>query len=331
MLKTILNDLIFILKNFEKVFLFSCHKILIIIKKNLNYRTLINLNNLKYLGSKFDFILLSKNNSLFKLTSDEADFFSYEFKNSKHKFDYSNSSYDERNLFIIKHFVKDEDCVFDIGSHIGFYSINLSKLVGSDGKVICLEPSDRINQKLKTNFIINGYNNFKIYNCCAGEKNGSCDFFEIDYNKFPQGSVNSSSIMNEKISSKYFLNKFNKIKKEIRTLDSIYKDLEHEISSSESSLPAVKFIKIDTEGNEVNVLKGASDIISKFKPIIIFEFHTKRVKYLNQNLDYLKKEILNYYNVYQIFVDVKRGALALNNYDFSNLNDYEGDLLCLPK
>lgn len=330
MFKLFFKDLIFILKNFRRVLNFSFYKIFAKFKKIINYRSLLNPNNLKYFNLTFDFILFSKNNSLYKLTSEEAKIFSYEFKNLKNKFDYNNSSYDERNLFIIKHFIKEGDYVFDVGSHIGLYSINLSKLVGPKGKVICLEPSDIMDQKLKSNFILNGCRNFKIYNCCAGEKNGYCDFFEIDYDKFPHGSVNSSTIMNEKISSEYFSNKLNKKKKEIKTLDTIYNNLIDESSTVHSS-PTVKFIKIDTEGNEIDVLKGAKNIIKEFKPVILFEFHSVRVKYLKQNLDYLKNEILKYYFVYKIFIDLKYGAVALNAYDFSNLDDYEGDLICLPK
>jgi FkbM family methyltransferase len=327
-LKIIIRDTIFVLKNFKKVFLFFKYKFVDFLKKNLNYKSLINLNNLRYFNEKFDFVLLSKNNCLFKLPSIEAKFFYNEFKDSKNKFDYENSTYDERNLFIIKHFIKNGDCVFDVGSHIGLYSIYLSKLVGSTGKVICLEPSDKTSQKLKSNFIINSCNNFKIYNCCADEENGYCDFFEVDYEKIPQGTVNSSTIMNEKISSKYFANKFIKIKKEKKSLDNIYREL---INKNSSHPLNIKFIKIDTEGNEINVLKGAKEIIKEFNPIILFEFHTKRVKYLNQNLDFLKKEILKNYHVYKIFIDLKFSAVALNNFDFSNLDDYEGDLICLPK
>lgn len=329
-IKIIFKDLFFILKNLKSFLFFFNNRLFVILKKKFNYRSLINPNNLKYLNSTFDFILFSKNNSLYKLTSEEAKFFHYEFRNLKDKFDYNNSSYEDRNLFIIKHFIKNGDYVFDVGSHIGFYSMYLSKLVGPTGKVICLEPADTINQKLKSNFIINGYKNFKIYNCCAGEENGYCDFFEIDYDKFPEGSVNSATIINEKISSEYFSKKFNKKKKEIKTLDSIYINLINESSATYPN-PTIKFIKIDTEGNEIDVLKGAKNIIKEFKPIILFEFHTKRVKYLNQNLDYLKNEILKYYFVYKIFIDLKYGAIALNKYDFSNLDDYEGDLICIPK
>ena len=326
MLKTIIRDTIFILKNFKKVFLFSNYKFFNFLKKNFSYKDLINLDNLKYFNQKFDFVLLSRNNCLFKLPYIEAKFFYNEFKNSENKFDYENSTYDERNLFIIKHFVKNGDCVFDVGAHMGFYSIYLSKLVGPNGKVISIEPSDKT--KLKSNFLINSCDNFKIYGCCADEEDGYCDFFEVDYEKIPQGTVNSSTIMNEKISSKYFANKFNKIKKEKKSLDNIYREV---IEKNSSHPLTIKFIKIDTEGNEINVLKGAKDIIKKFNPILLFEFHTKRIKYLNPNLDYLKKEILRDYSVYKIFVDLKFGAVALNNFDFSNLDNYEGDLICLPK
>ena len=91
-LKIIIRDTIFVLKNFKKIFLFFKYKFVDFLKKNLNYKSLINLNNLRYFNEKFDFVLLSKNNCLFKLPSIEAKFFYNEFKDSKNKFDYENST-----------------------------------------------------------------------------------------------------------------------------------------------------------------------------------------------------------------------------------------------
>ena len=57
-------------------------------------------------------------------------------------------------------------------------------------------------------------------------------------------------------------------------------------------------IKLDVEGNEINVIKGAMDLIKKSNPLIIIEFS----KYIFENLDnidYLKNFLIQYdYSIY---------------------------------
>ena len=57
-------------------------------------------------------------------------------------------------------------------------------------------------------------------------------------------------------------------------------------------------IKLDVEGNEINVIKGALDLIKKSNPLIIIEFS----KYIFENLDnidYLKNFLIQYdYSIY---------------------------------
>ena len=57
-------------------------------------------------------------------------------------------------------------------------------------------------------------------------------------------------------------------------------------------------IKLDVEGNEINVIKGSTDVIKQFNPLIIIEFS----KYMFQNpnnIEYLKFFLNKYdYSIY---------------------------------
>ena len=67
-------------------------KQLFFLKKYLNH---LNLKNFK---NNFDFYVLSLNNSMFLLDKKDKDTYFREFKNKK-KFDYYNSTFDERAKF----------------------------------------------------------------------------------------------------------------------------------------------------------------------------------------------------------------------------------------
>ena len=57
-------------------------------------------------------------------------------------------------------------------------------------------------------------------------------------------------------------------------------------------------IKLDVEGNEINVIKGAMDLIKKSNPLIIIEF-SKYIFENMDNIDYLKNFLIQYdYSIY---------------------------------
>ena len=71
----------------------------------------------------------------------------------------------------------------------------------------------------------------------------------------------------------------------------------------------VVIIKLDVEGNEINVIKGALELIKKSEPLIIIEF-SKYIFENKDNIDYLSN-FLNKYN-YSIYD---------TNYNKNNLDD----------
>jgi FkbM family methyltransferase len=68
----------------------------------------------------------------------------------------SKGDYDTYDTNILKEFVSPGDHVFDIGAHLGFYTIILADLVGPLGRVTCFEPSIGEFRQLSKNVGING-------------------------------------------------------------------------------------------------------------------------------------------------------------------------------
>jgi FkbM family methyltransferase len=284
------------------------------------YRKYLNKGNLNSMNLDYDYIVtpLDKNIFLFNVVEFDLNIKSSLFRN---KFfpDYYAYSEDALNKFLISNFVKQGDLVVDIGCHVGIYSAFLSELVGNKGRVFCFEPHKEIVQKLSNNLILNGFNNYEIHNYGLGDADKDMYFNAVSSEDFIQGTVNSSFFENEKIGSKSFKGKFEKIKTKVRRLDSVLINEE------------IKFVKIDVEGFEVNVLKGMTGLIKRCRPIIIFEFHTPRLEYLNIEFSTFNELIAIYYNVFKISVDVKTRNIAFKEFHFESGDGYIGDLICLPK
>ena len=144
--------------------------------------------------------------------------------------------------------VKPNDTVIDCGANIGLHSFELSKLVGQGGDVYAFEAIPIIynclNRTVDEKELLNiTTNNYGLYS-------------EDDLDLIFKSDLSGRSGMYRK--GKIFQHTFNV--KSI-TLDTYFKNYHKPI----------KFIKIDVEGAEFEVLKGATDLIKKHKPSIIVE------------------------------------------------------------
>ena len=136
---------------------------------------------------------------------------------------------------------KKGDVVVDVGAHYGFYTLYASRLVGVEGMVFSFEPHPENYKGLLTNLRLNGIKNVKTFNIALGELDGKIRFY-----------IRSHSGAH----STFFRSK-DYITVELAKLDTIVERL---------NLKRANLIKIDAEGAELNILKGASKVIKCFKP-----------------------------------------------------------------
>ncbi len=161
-----------------------------------------------------------------------------------------------------KYFKLDKGVFLDIGANVGKYSVILGKQLKDKGKVFSFEPEPSNLQALIKNLKSNNLTNVKIIPLACSDKKAILNFY---INKNNSGGH----------SLKYKTN--NKISVEANTLDNLLKPFK---------LKRVDLMKIDVEGAESDVLKGAIKPLKKFHPKIIFEAWDD--KYLQKCLDVLK-------------------------------------------
>lgn len=213
---------------------------------------------------------------------------------------YGEFSYLESKLF--EQICKEGDIVFEIGANIGAHTIKLSKLVGN-GFVFAFEPQRMVFQSLCANLAINSISNVFAYQEAISDENGTILIPEYDFSKINNfGGINIENTKRGTLVHKQKLDNFiNKIN-------------------------SLKFLKIDVEGMEIGVLKGAKELIKKFKPIIYVENdrqeHSKNLIELLWSLDYkMYWHLPKLYNEDNFFKDKEN--------IFGNIVSV--NMLCLPK
>jgi FkbM family methyltransferase len=196
---------------------------------------------------------------------------------------------------------KKGDIVVEVGANIGVHTVALSQLIGASGKIYAFEPQRIIFQTLCANLALNSITNAYAYEYALGEQAGEIFIPEVDYttkNNFGGVTLNHKSLG---------------AKIPLISLDSFL------------NLNRLKLLKIDVEGMELEVLKGARNIISKTNPIIYVE--NDRVEKSQFLIEYLWE--LNY----KLFWHLPP-LFNHNNY-FNNNNNLIGNfiainMLCIP-
>ena len=156
------------------------------------------------------------------------------------------------NFFI--NFIKEGDIFFDIGAHVGFYSVLNNTLVGTKGQSHSFEPTPRTFSSLKEN--MSGRENAFINNCAVMDSETEIEF--IDYG--PKYSA-FNTFKDRNSGEMAFLSKPEKIK--VKTVS-----LDHYCAQNKVS-PTL--IKIDAEGAEHIILKAMERILKEDKPILSIE------------------------------------------------------------
>lgn len=155
--------------------------------------------------------------------------------------------------------IKKVDVFFDVGTNIGYYSI-LGGKFNPNLKVIAFEPSEGAMKYASENVRINHLESIiKVEPIALSNKTEILDFYNVTNPKFPK--IYNLSGEHNLTASKDKLT-YVKGKADGIMLDQYF---------NEHTLKKVDLIKIDTEGSEYLILKGAEDVIKKHRPIIICE------------------------------------------------------------
>lgn len=142
----------------------------------------------------------------------------------------------------------------DVGANLGLLTIIAAKKVGASGHVYAFEPSERERGYLQRNLALNQLNNVTILPYAVGDAPGVA--------RLAVSQDGGSNSLKQNANPEQQIQSWQEV--EIVTLDHI---------AAQHNLRKVALIKIDVEGGDINVLKGASQLLSTPKPpIIMAEF-----------------------------------------------------------
>lgn len=197
--------------------------------------------------------------------------------------------------------------ILDVGAHHGYYTLLASRATGSDGKVIAFEPSPKERVRLREHLELNGCSNVGVESFALEAVEDEKELFLVDgaedyCNSLRPPVVNAGTTT---------------IKVKTTTLDKFLR---------RKAIDRVDFIKMDVEGAELSVLKGAVELFTRApRPVLLVELYDIRTA----PWGYAAREVVQLlakggYRWYEIHLD---GSLAFVEAD---RDVYDANLVAIP-
>jgi FkbM family methyltransferase len=212
-------------------------------------------------------------------------------------------------LIFMAEFIAPDTRVLDIGANVGAYTIPLAKAFPSV-VVDAFEPNPYATARLRRNLALNKTGNVRLYEVGAG---GRAAVMQL--HAFAGPDLGSSSFFRPRAKGP----QPRLITVKVVAIDDVYRD----------DVRPVSLIKIDVQGFELQVLHGARQLITRYKPVILLEHEDGNFESVGQALA-TKRELAQFFTEqdYRVFYVTRHDPHML--FPVAWERPLFGDLLALP-
>ncbi len=158
-------------------------------------------------------------------------------------------SYELRKREAFEGVISPGSVVFDVGANVGYYSLLAAVLAGKMGRVYAFEPLPRNVKYLRRHVALNKMKNIEVIEAAVSDHEGEGSF-----------DLGASTAMGH-------LAEVGEIKVHMVSLDGLFKAGE---------IQAPNFIKIDVEGAEAAVVRGAFELLQICQPVLFLDTHHRK-------------------------------------------------------
>ena len=160
-------------------------------------------------------------------------------------------TYEEYWTGLFMELLKPGMTVVDIGANVGHYSLIAARAVGDSGRVFSFEPDPHNYDLLVRNVELNGFTNVTALNVAVSSGKGTVTLYLDKYN-----------LGGHSLSAENVLISAGKVEVDTISLDEFFET---------AAAGVVDVIKMDTQGAEGLIIKGARRVIEDNDPVVLME------------------------------------------------------------
>jgi FkbM family methyltransferase len=162
-------------------------------------------------------------------------------------------NYEVGETLLCERVVREGMTVFDVGSHIGLYSLLFARLVGEKGVTHAFEPDPRNFERLRTNLALNDAENVFANQCAVFRESGPIRLNLFDPSLNAWHSLGTPRLPDPH-DPRQTVESHESITVAAVSLDEY---------ARERNISRVDFLKVDVEGAELDVLHGATGLFER--------------------------------------------------------------------
>ena len=216
---------------------------------------------------------------------------------------YERGVYEQGTVSILQDFLNVGDTFVDVGANIGWLSLIGAEIITKNGKVLAFEPVPSTFDILKSNKELNQFSQIELNQFALGNKEETLTIYPENENRGGASMLNHQSEKGIQI--------------EVNTLDNL------------NIISTINVMKIDVEGFELDVLKGAFGTIKKDKPKLIIEHSIDRNNTAEQFEIYNWIIDLGIYKIYKLKNGKERKSQLIEIKFKEDLPDHD-NIFCIP-
>lgn len=158
---------------------------------------------------------------------------------------------------LVQRLLKEDDVFWDIGANVGYFTLVAATALANRGQIIAFEPGKNAYARLTENLSLNAYLNIKTFPVAVTDREGeavlhlSGDIADSSASLYPAGQTQARHEVCRTVALDHFL--------------------------EAEGLRPPDLIKLDAEGAELAVLKGAQGLISATPPLLLMEMEEKNL------------------------------------------------------
>jgi len=159
---------------------------------------------------------------------------------------YLRGNYDARYIARLRELVVPGDTFYDVGAHVGYYAVVMSRQVGPGGRVVAFEPLPINLRFLRRHLRLNRCDNAELVEAAVGEHPGRATFAAAKGSG--RGSLGAGSGASVRVTR----------------IDDVW---------AEGGSAPPTLIKMDIEGGELSALRGAGRTLHEHRPVVMLAVH----------------------------------------------------------